>query len=292
MREGSKKSLNYSALLSFVFVRPIAWLGPFLGIAFGGLASKASLLEILLCAIAFGPFLLGFGQTINQIYDIEIDRINKPDRPLASGKVSLRTAWIITLILLILGLTLCFMLSFYTGLFGLWFAFMMFIYSVPPFRAKGRNFAIAYASITTSYAFISTMAAWTINMQVIPPQVVIIAVLYTLLIFGQYCIKDFDDIEGDRKYGISTLPIVLGVKKSALIIVLTGVFVGIGFLLLPLLGMVRFEMLPLIILGSAGEVATTIYIYLDPIKRGWKSLRYFLLSTLITLTGCALGLIY
>ena len=33
---------------------------------------------------------------LNQIYDLEIDRINKPQRPLTSGRLSIREAWIFT----------------------------------------------------------------------------------------------------------------------------------------------------------------------------------------------------
>src|SRR5437667_9342348 len=33
---------------------------------------------------------------LNQIYDLEIDRINKPKRPLVTGEISIRNAWIFT----------------------------------------------------------------------------------------------------------------------------------------------------------------------------------------------------
>ena len=43
---------------------------------------------------------------LNQIYDLEIDRVNKPQRPLTSGRLSIRDAWTFTWAMYVLALVL------------------------------------------------------------------------------------------------------------------------------------------------------------------------------------------
>src|SRR2546428_10654854 len=62
-------------------------------VAIGGLVGKASLeidLKLILAMISTALVMAG-GNAINDFYDFEVDKINKPDRPLPSGQVSLRT---------------------------------------------------------------------------------------------------------------------------------------------------------------------------------------------------------
>ena len=53
-----------------------------------------------LCA----SFLNAANNAINQIYDLEIDRVNKPSRPLVTGELSMREAWAFTWICYVLAL--------------------------------------------------------------------------------------------------------------------------------------------------------------------------------------------
>ena len=86
----------------------------------------------LLCANAF---IVG----INQIYDVKIDKVNKPYLPIAAGELSTSTAWMLILILGGLGLTIVHLL------FGQHIALLYtlslvigVVYSVPPLRLKQR----------------------------------------------------------------------------------------------------------------------------------------------------------
>ena len=86
--------------------RPFTLLPPLLGIVSGAVCafgsvhnpdpSRAFTLSVL-ATIALGSlcasFLNAASNAINQIYDLEIDRVNKPERPLCTGALSLREAW-------------------------------------------------------------------------------------------------------------------------------------------------------------------------------------------------------
>lgn len=67
-------------------------------------ALKLEWLVVALC-IAMALFYTA-GMYLNDILDLENDRTQAPDRPLPSGAVSPRTAWIITIALFVIGLIL------------------------------------------------------------------------------------------------------------------------------------------------------------------------------------------
>jgi len=132
-----KKTYHY-----IIFAKPFAFLGIFIiFICASIIAIKTSenidysLIKILIGALSAG-FLASASHTLNNIFDLEIDKINKPFRALPSKKISLKEARILTLILY----SLSFLPSLYvkTELFFiiLIIAAFSFVYSSPPFRTK------------------------------------------------------------------------------------------------------------------------------------------------------------
>ena len=59
----------------------------------GGAAFEGEALGRLLLAMLSATLVGAGSMVVNDLYDVEIDRVNRPDRPLASGRVSRRTAW-------------------------------------------------------------------------------------------------------------------------------------------------------------------------------------------------------
>src|SRR6188508_1260606 len=96
--------------------RPFTLLPPLLGIISGAVCAFGSvhnpdpsrqLTASVILTVALGSlcaaFLNAANNALNQIYDLEIDRINKPGRPLVTGELSIRQAWIFTWIMYALG---------------------------------------------------------------------------------------------------------------------------------------------------------------------------------------------
>jgi 4-hydroxybenzoate polyprenyltransferase len=77
---------------------------------------------------------------LNQIYDLEIDRVNKPARPLPSGKVSIADAWTFTAITYGTALVLAWLVAPQARHECFWIVvaavICTFLYSMPPFRTK------------------------------------------------------------------------------------------------------------------------------------------------------------
>ncbi|KAK9125707.1 hypothetical protein Scep_014553 [Stephania cephalantha] len=173
----------------------------------------------LLALICGNGYIVG----INQIYDIGIDKVNKPYLPIAAGDLSVQSAWVLVLLLAAAGL---FIVSFNFGPFitslyclGL---FLGTIYSVPPFRLK-RYPVLAFLIIATVRGFLlnfgvfyTTRDALGLTFEWSSP-VAFITTFVTLFALVIAITKDLPDVEGDRKYQISTLATKLGVKNIALL---------------------------------------------------------------------------
>lgn len=154
--------------------------------------------------------------------------------PIAAGDLSIPTAWSLVLILATMGITIVatnfgpLITWLYT--FGL---FLGAIYSVPPLRLK--RFAIAaFLIIATVRGFLlnfgvyyATRASLGLPFKWNPP-VVFITIFVTLFATVIAITKDLPDVEGDRKFQISTFATKLGVRNIA--------FLGSGLLLVNYFG--------------------------------------------------------
>lgn len=147
--------------------------------------------------------------TLNDICDVEIDRINAPHRPLPSGRVGVLEAEALTAILLFISLTVACSVSLAVLTFTLLFSFLGIAYSVPPVRLKDSLLANACwgFGIASSVLCGASVAAITIRPAI---------AAFTLAFLTACCgfIKDLKDLEGDRAKAIHTLPAVLGEKDS------------------------------------------------------------------------------
>ncbi|KAK4776156.1 hypothetical protein SAY87_024117 [Trapa incisa] len=172
----------------------------------------------------------GYIVGINQIYDIDIDKVNKPYLPIAAGDLSTQTAWLLVIFFAVAGiLTVAANFGqFITSLYCLGL-FLGTIYSVPPLRMKRFPIA-AFLIIATVRGFLlnfgvyyATRAAIGLTFEWSSP-VAFITIFVTLFALVIAITKDLPDVEGDRKFQISTFATRLGVRKIA--------FLGSGLLLL------------------------------------------------------------
>lgn len=175
---------------------------------------------------------------LNAAYDVEIDMINKPYRPVPAGVVTKdearSLAWFLYLVTIWRAATV----------FQLTYSFLVLCimlitigYSMPPLRFKQR---LWWSNITVAWArgMLGFVAAWSIfddpllphgNLPFDPTPWTIGAIIFLFLV-GATTTKDFTDIEGDRKFGMRTLPVVYGPRKAALY---SSPFLVFPFLLIP-----------------------------------------------------------
>ncbi|KAI0504859.1 hypothetical protein KFK09_015813 [Dendrobium nobile] len=171
----------------------------------------------------------GYIVGINQIYDVGIDKVNKPYLPIAAGDLSVQSAWLLVLFFASAGLLI---VAFNFGPFisSLYCLGLLLgtLYSVPPFRLK-RYPVAAFLIIATVRGFLlnfgvyyATRAALGLSFNWSSP-VSFITAFVTLFALVIAITKDLPDVEGDRQFQISTFATKLGVRNIALL--------GIGLLL-------------------------------------------------------------
>src|SRR5487761_18786 len=209
--------------LYWTFARPFTLIPPMVGIFSGALigysATRAPLTPSPLVLAVGGAAALNAGSNgLNQIFDLANDRINKPARPLASGLITLRQAWIFTISVYAAALAMAAAVNAET--FGLFCfgAVATALYSAPPVRLKrrtwGSNFVIALAR-----GELLKVAGWAVVSTVLDSvEPWYIGLIFFFFLVGATTTKDFADIEGDRAAGCLTLPVKYGVPASIRII--------------------------------------------------------------------------
>lgn len=241
--------------------RPFTLLPPLLGIISGAVCAFGSihnpdpareLTSSVLFTVALGSlcasFLNAASNAINQIYDLEIDRLNKPNRPLVTGALSVREAWGFTWVFYVLALVptwlvvvypyttiaekatapLAFHETFFIYLAGMVFTF---VYSAPELgRTKTRGM-LANLTIAIPRGMLLKVAGWAMVAHVWFVEPWYIGTIFALFLIGAASTKDFADIDGDLAGGCKTLPIVYGVKKATWII---APFFVLPWMLIPL----------------------------------------------------------
>ncbi len=241
--------------------RPFTLLPPLLGIVSGAVCAWGSvhnpdparqLTLSVVATVALGSlcaaFLNAASNAINQITDLEIDRLNKPGRPLVTGALTLKEAWTFTWIFYALAMipTWAVVVFPHTRLgdkitapigdhqtFFIYFAGLVFtlIYSVPAWgRTKARGMWANW-TIAIPRGCLLKVAGWAMVARVEHWEPWAIGGIFMLYLVGASSTKDFADIEGDRAGGCKTLPILHGPKKAAWII---APFFVIPWLLMPL----------------------------------------------------------
>lgn len=261
--------------------RPFTLLPPLFGILSGAICAwgsahnpdpsrtlTASVVMTVILGSLCASFLNAASNALNQIYDLEIDRINKPNRPLVTGELSIRQAWGFTWVLYALAIVPTWWVVVYPYLtwtqklfaplpahqcFFIYIAGMIFtfVYSAP---AMGRTKAHpigANLTIAIPRGCLLKVAGWTMVARAGFAEPWFIGSIFMLFLLGAASTKDFSDMKGDAAGGCRTLPIAFGVRRAAWMIAPSFV---IPWLLMPLgakLGILTGNATFLTILGFA-----------------------------------------
>lgn len=230
--------------------RPFTLVAPWLGFLSSGLAAlgtrahhgEFSWLELvpLLVGSLMSATLNAASNTLNQIYDRDIDAVNKPHRPVPSGRVGLRAAWALAWLFYAVAWILAWLADPIEGVPGhgrhqcFWIvavaSFLTWAYSAPPLRTKRLGWG-ANLTIAIPRGMLLKVAGWSAVVDIMHLEPWYVGIVFGLFLLGATTTKDFADIEGDRAGGCRTLPVVLGPERAARI---TVPFFVIPFLLIPI----------------------------------------------------------
>jgi geranylgeranylglycerol-phosphate geranylgeranyltransferase len=149
--------------------------------------------------------------TLSDLLDLEEDRINNPKRPLASGKVSKRTAQLFIIALYALAFILGYFINLLFDAFLLVSAILAYAYSGNAIRAKSKWWS--KIGISGLGAFIAPLTV--ISITGFSIKVILMALI--LMLWAEFSINlgDIFDYEGDKKTGVITFAVAYG-KDNAI----------------------------------------------------------------------------
>ncbi len=158
--------------------------------------------KVLLASLS-GGVIAAAANAINDVYDVAIDRINKPHRPIAAGMISPREGAYFSLGLFALGVAIGAAINWQAFGISLVSSILLFWYSAQLKRTVfWGNFVV---SLVTALAFIyGGVAVARVGHAIIP------AVFSFFYHLGREIIKDAEDVVGDRAENAQTLPIRYG----------------------------------------------------------------------------------
>lgn len=165
----------------------------------------------------------GYIVGINQIYDVEIDEVNKPFLPVAAGELSHPVAWLLVCGLAAagIGITAQNFGPLITGLYSLGL-FLGTIYSVPPFRLKQFAIpaflviAIVRGVLLNFGVYYATRAALRLPFQW-SPAIGFITSFVTIFASVIAITKDLADVKGDLRFRIKTFATQIGVQNISIL---------------------------------------------------------------------------
>ena len=178
-------------------------------ILFFSIFKGSDLAQLLAIILSLSFAMLGLNAS-NQIFDIELDKVNKPNRPLPSKKITIREVVLISSILFFLSLLISYFTNKQFFFLMILYVFFALAYSANPLRLK-RFFLSSNFFGSIFHFVIPFLVVYFIFGTEFPKLTFSFLFLITFLIAT---FKDFEDFEGDSKQGISTIPAKFGVENT------------------------------------------------------------------------------
>lgn len=175
------------------------------------LLNLEQMLAVWIACICGNIYIVG----LNQLYDVEIDRINKPELPLASRKFTMQQGKLIVGTTGVLALIIA-------ALSGVWLLMTVAVslligtaYSLPPIRLKQFPFWAAFCILTVRGVIVNLglflhYGEKLNGKEALNPYVWTLTLFILLFTVAIAIFKDVPDLEGDRKYNINTFTLVIG----------------------------------------------------------------------------------
>ncbi len=195
----------------------------------------------------------------NDVCDLEVDRVNRPDRPLVKGELSVKEALLLTAFLTFIGLACstlqgltCFLIALLFSAFGLYYDYKLKETGVP-----GNIYIAASMAIPFIYGSLAVKGF-------IERAVAFFSLMAFLAGLGREVAKGIVDVPGDAIRNVKTIARVYGVKTAALVSFLFFLF-AISLSPLPyFLGDVSAYYIPLVVLADLVLFASSLKLLLRP----------------------------
>ncbi len=214
--------------------------------------SASQIVGIVLGYLATSLIAIG-GYAINDVYDIEIDKINTPHRPLPAGLMTLGEAKGYSIILFAVGVTIPllnifsnFIINVIASFIALVGGILLYLYAMY-FKRSGFIGNIMIGLLTAIPFIYGGFLTNSFETMLFP------AIFAFLLLVGREVIKDIEDVHGDQLKDVQSVALRYGIKPAR----------NLGFLIL--LGLIFVNPLPIILGYYTSIVFVLIVLIIDVI---------------------------
>lgn len=178
-------------------------------------------IPMILSALAV-LFAISAGNVINDVFDYKIDLINRPDRAIPSGRISLKNgrlyAYFLFIMAVVCGAIISFMVNNIIPVGIVIFA-VIALYAYAAWLKTTPLLGNFLVGFMTCLCFI--FGGYCAGLSTGHPQIISVSAFLgffaLLATLGREITKDIEDMEGDVSQGAKTFPIIYGTKKSAII---------------------------------------------------------------------------
>ena len=200
-------------------LKPITWFAPMWAFACGVVSSGAAVSTrwgMILAGVALaGPLVCATSQAVNDWYDRDVDAINEPNRPIPSGRIPGRWGFYIACIWTALSLALAATLGIWVLVAATLGLALAWAYSAPPMRLK-QNGWWGNSAVAICYEGLPWFTGAAVMTASLPDgRIILLALLYSIGAHGIMTLNDFKSVEGDKRMGVRSLPVQLGVDRAA-----------------------------------------------------------------------------
>lgn len=154
--------------------------------------------------------ILSAGNAVNDVCDVEIDRVNRPERPLPSGRLTRRLSLFLAGALLVIGIGLATWVSRSAVLIAVGAALLLVLYAIRLKRVPiAGNLTVALLSAGAIAA--GGVAVVGVTHTLVP---VVLVFLFSAV---REVVKDVEDLHGDTHFGAETAAVRWGPRTAAML---------------------------------------------------------------------------
>lgn len=187
--------------------------------------------SLSLAVILMSVLVSAGGYIINDLFDVDIDRINKPLSRVVEKMLTKQHVILLYTIVLIAGLLLAIHLdlrlhkNFWVILY-LILAVVCFSYS----RWFKKSFLLGNLIVAGMSGFVSVIVLFpfltdTFQWDELPKPIIFLTLFSVIVTFYREIVKDIEDLEGDQAMQASTIPIILGVQRTKKLLILLNILI-------------------------------------------------------------------
>jgi geranylgeranylglycerol-phosphate geranylgeranyltransferase len=170
----------------------------------GAFVSKPATVSIAELGLGFltGFFICAYSMSVNDIYDLEVDRINRPDRPLPSGRIAPTEAYRLSVAVLVAGMTFSLLsLNVLAVAIAAAYAFLSWLYNVRAKKTGLPGNLIVASSLAIPFVYGGAVVGGSITGSLL----LLMALTAFFSGVGREVVKAMADVEGDAKRNVNSL---------------------------------------------------------------------------------------